>query len=171
MATHGPLHFDLIRILPGYIQGANELYTSSTDLSDPKKSGSNEGVMSTALGHSESTAAGNSARITAQVLLEDVARAHVLALRKDIAKDGECFSIVGNGGDSVDWKDVVPIIERLFPEAVREGVIRPEVRDESFLTYWDVEESERKLRFRFAGVEEMVRSVVGQYVELVGKGE
>lgn len=165
MRSHPEAPFDLVRILPGYIQGAHELYTSPDQLSDSKKSGSNEGVMNTALGNFM-----NLPRISAQVLLDDVAKAHVLALREDVAKGWDNFSVVGTGGNSVDWREYVPIVERLFLEAVREGVLRPEVKDESFLTYWDVEESEKRLGFKFAGAEEMVASVVGQYMELVRGG-
>nr|POE61035.1 putative uncharacterized oxidoreductase [Quercus suber] len=154
--------FDLVRVLPGYIQGANELRNSVADLSDSKRNGSNEGIMNTALGNVM-----NCTRTTAQVLLDDVAKAHVLALRPEIAKHGDCLSVVGNGGDSMPWSQYVPIIQKLFPEAVKKGIVNPSAEDEVYLTYFDVSAAEKALGFKFSGAEEMVQSVVGQYIELV----
>lgn len=68
------------------------------------------------------------------------------------------------------WSKFVPIIERQFPDAVREGILKPDARDADRLTYFDVESSERALGYKFAGAEEMVRSVVGQYLDLVRVG-
>lgn len=155
--------FDLIRILPGYIQGANELYTSAEQMRDPASLGSNEGTMNTALGN----IAGHP-RVTHQVFLDDVAKAHVFALRSEVAKNGDNLLVVGNGGDCISWSDFVPIIQRLFPDAVEKGVINPKVEDESVNAFYDVSSSEKALGFKFAGSEEMVKSVVGQYLKFVG---
>lgn len=154
--------FDLIRVLPGYIQGANELYTSAEQMRDPAVLGSNEGTMNTALGNKAGYP-----RITSQVFLDDVAKAHVFALKPEVAKDGDNLLVVANGGESTDWSDVVPIIQRQFPDAIAKGIIKPRVEDESGKNNYDVSSSEKALGFKFAGAEAYVKSVVGQYVAFV----
>ena len=57
--------WDLIRVVPGYLQGANELYTRAEQMQDDAVLGSNEGTMTTALGKK----AGRP-RITGQTFLE-----------------------------------------------------------------------------------------------------
>lgn len=155
--------FDLIRILPGYIQGANELYTSAKQMRDPAVLGSNEGTMNTALGNKAGFQ-----RITSQVFLDDVAKAHVFALKAEVAKNGDNLLVVANDGVSTDWGDVVPIIEHQFPDAIAKGVLTPKVEDESGHTIYDVRSSEQALGFKFAGPEAYVKSVIGQYVGFVG---
>ena len=155
-------HFDVIRVLPGYIQGANELYTSAEQMRDNKSLGSNEGTMNTALGN----VVGHP-RITSQVFLDDVAKAHVLGLRSDVVDHLDNLLVVGSGGDGVPWAEYVPIIERLFPDAVAKGLLRPNVEDESSNAFYDVSSTEKALGFKFAGAEEIVKSVVGQYLSLI----
>lgn len=154
--------FELVRVLPGYIQGANELYTSAEQMRDPAVLGSNEGTMNTAFGNKAGFP-----RITAQVFLDDVAKAHVFALKPEVAKNGDNLLVVGNGGDSTSWSDVVPVIEKLFPEAVAKGIVSPSVEDESANKFYDVSSSEKALGYKFAGPEAYVKSVVGQYIGFV----
>lgn len=157
------VQFDLIRVLPSYIQGANELYTSAEQMRDPASLGSNEGTMNTVLGN----IAGRP-RLTHQVYLNDVAKAHVFALRSEVAKNGDNLLVVGNGGDSTSWQDYVPIIKRLFPDAVAKGLINPKAEDDNMNASFDVSSSEKALGYKFAGAEEIVKSVVGQYLRLLG---
>ena len=159
-AKENQLNFDLIRVLPGYIQGANELYTTAEAMRDPAILGSNEGTMMTALGVTF-----DRPRLTHQVFLDDVAKAHVLALSRSL-RNGENLLVVGNNGDSIPWSDFVPIIQKQFPDAVAKGTITPKSEDENALGKYDVASSENALGFKFAGANEIVKSVVGQYVEL-----
>lgn len=158
-----PGHYDLIRILPGYVQGANELQHNATDMSEAKKSGSNEGIMTVALGHVIGRP-----RITGQVYLDDVANAHVLALKPEVAKHGDNLLIMGDNGDCLPWAAYVPVIEKLFPDAIKTGILKPSAVDEDMLFCMDVSASEKALGYKFAGSETMVESVVGKYIELVG---
>jgi nucleoside-diphosphate-sugar epimerase len=155
--------FDLIRILPGFMQGASELYSSATDMRDPAKLGSNSGTMLTALGMS----AGGGPRPTHQTLVNDVAKAHVLALKPEIAKNGDNFLTVGNEGVGMPWEDVVTIIKEVFPDAVAKGVLKPEMKDQNFIERYEVGSTEKALGYKFASPEDMVKSVVGQYLQFV----
>lgn len=150
--------FDLVRILPGYTQGANELAKTAEDLG----TGSNGALYSTMLGQIS-----NSPKLTAQVLLEDVAKAHVLALDSKVAPNLTNLSIVGNAGKGVPWDEFAGIIERLYPEEVKAGVLKPAKGQADVLMNFDVSSSEQALGFKFAGPEGMVKSVVDQYLSLL----
>ena len=155
------VQFKLVRVLPGYIQGANELYRSAADMRDEAILGSNEGTMLTALG----VKVGHP-RITHQVYLDDVAKAHVLALSADV-NSGDNLLVVGNKGISVPWSDFVPLIQKQFPDAVARGIIDPKAEDESVGAKFDVASTEELLGYKFGGPEEIIKSVVGQYLALV----
>ena len=158
------VQYDLIRIMPGYMQGANELYQSAEDMRDPKTLGSNQGTMWTALGN-----AAGGARPCHQVFLDDVAKAHVLALKPEVAKHGDNLLMAANDGVGIPWDEFVPVIKRLYPDAVEKGILKPKMEDQNYIERYDVSAAEKALGFKFAGPEEMVKSVVGQYVNLVGE--
>ena len=157
------LSFDLIRIMPGFMQGASELYSSAADMRDPAKLGSNSGTMLTALGMS----AGGGPRPTYQTFVSDVAKAHLLALKPEVAKSGDNFLTVGNDGVGIPWEDIVDVIKKLYPDAVAKGILKPEMKDQNFIERYDVASTEDKLGYKFAEPEVMVKSVVGQYLQLV----
>ena len=157
------VHFDLIRMLPGYMQGANELYGSAEDMRDPRKLGSNSGIMLTALGMKA-----GGPRPTHQVFLDDVAKAHVLALWPGVAKHGDNFLLAANDGVGIPWEEFVPIIQGQFPDEVEKGILNPKMEDPPFIERYDVSASEKAFGFKFTGPEEMVKSVVGQYIDFVG---
>lgn len=156
------VQFDLVRILPCYTQGANELYTSAEEMRNPETLGSNFGVMGVALG-----VVTGQPRIRLQVYLEDVAKAHVLALLPDVAKNGDNLLIAGNGGVSFPWQDVVDVINREYPDAVKKGLLTPKAEDQEIGIDYDVASSEAALGFKFAGAEEMTKSLVDQYLTLL----
>jgi len=158
------VHYDLIRVLPGYIQGANELYSSADEMRDPAVLGSNEGSMLVALGIKV-----NGPKPHEQVFLDDAAKAHVIALKAEGVKNLDNLLLVGNGGDSTPWKDVVSVVEKLYPEEVKNGVLKPAMGDEDKGGDSDVASSEKALGFKFAGPDVYVRSVVDQYLDFVGK--
>lgn len=153
--------FDLIRIISGYIQGRNELYISAEQMEDFAALGSNEGTMYTALGK-----AVGFPKLTHQVFLDDVAKAHIVALQPERAHHLENFILVGNGGQCVAWTDVVPLIKRLYPDEVASGILDPQAKDPSRVVSYDVSSAERALGFQFSGIEKMVSSVIDQYLEL-----
>ena len=124
--------------------------------------GSNTGIMRTALDVPQ-----GGARPTHQVLLDDVARAHVLVLKPEIAKNGDNFILASNDGVGMPWEEFVHIIEKQFPDAVAKGVLKPKFRDQNYIERYDVSGSEKALGFKYAGPEEMVKSVVGQYIKFV----
>lgn len=153
-----PVHFDLVNILSGYIQGRNELYNHVEDMEEIATLGSNEGVMYTALGKSLGFP-----RLTHQVFLDDVATAHVVALQR--SKHLNNFIVAGNEGRGTPWADIIPIIQRLYPKEVANGLLRPGVSDPDRIVHYDVSSSEEALGMKFSGMETMVKSVIDQYLE------
>lgn len=151
--------FDLVHILPGYVQGANELNETAGDMHN----GSNSATMGTALGTII-----DSPKLTAQVLLEDVARAHVLALDPRVAQNLTNLVVVGNGGRGIPWDEMSTIVERYYPNEIASRVLSPTKGQQDWMTKYDVRPSEQALGFRFAGGDEMVRSVMDQYLKLRG---
>jgi nucleoside-diphosphate-sugar epimerase len=149
--------FDLVHVLPGYIQGANELNEKASDLHN----GSNSATMGTALGTII-----DGPKLTAQVLLEDVARAHVLALDPEIAPHLTNILTVGNGGKGIPWDEMATLIQRYYPQEVKLGILSPTKGQQDWMTNFDVRSSEQALGYRFAGGAEMVKSVVDQYLQL-----
>lgn len=95
-------------------------------------------------------------RLTIQALIDDGCKAHVVALEPQHGKNGENLVIVGDGGKSRPWKDYVKIMEKLYPEAVKEGLITPKSEDSDVLVDFDLTSTEKALGFRFAGAEAMV---------------
>lgn len=159
-------HFSLVRVMPGFIQGGNELYKNAAEMRDPKILGSDAGIMLTALAMS----AGGGPRPTHQVLINDVAKAHVLSLDSKLAKNGDNFILAANDGVGTPWEEFVPIIERLFPDAVASGILKPTFLDQNFVERYETRSSEHALGFKFSGNEEMVKSVIGQYLKLLEAG-
>ncbi|KAK4501510.1 hypothetical protein PRZ48_007319 [Zasmidium cellare] len=152
--------YDLVRITSGYVQGANELNITTSHV----RNGSNNALMQVALGEQVPPA-----KLTGQVLLDDVARAHVASLLPKVKVHGATtnFIIAGNGGKGIPWEEIADEIREQFPEEVATGKLKPVSEQESLLTSFDVGPSERALGFRFAGKKEMVKSLVGQYLMLL----
>jgi nucleoside-diphosphate-sugar epimerase len=161
MTEHPNASFDLVRIMPGYVQGANELATKVCDIT----SGSAEGVINVATGN----VSGEVPKLGFQVLLDDVATAHVFVLDSKKVKGGQNLICVSNNGDGYEWDEFVPLIQELYPEEVKKGIFRPEKGQLTVRLRYDVREAEETLGFSFSGPKEMVKSVLDQYLELEGQ--
>ncbi|KAK3677301.1 hypothetical protein LTR78_002839 [Recurvomyces mirabilis] len=156
---HPKAHFDVVRVLPGYIQGANELAQNTKEAAV----GSNEGTFNVALGNLLS-----GPKPTAQIYLDDIAETHVVALDKQKVDGGKALISVANDGKGWVWDDFVPVVERLFPDEVKNGILKPHKGQEGGEVAFDVYETVKVLGHDFAGIETMVRSVVEQYLRLKG---
>ena len=102
-------------------------------------------------------------------MLEDVAKAHVFALSSDTTVNLDNLLVVGNGGRGIPWDEMAAIIERHYPNEVELGILSPPRGQQDWITKFDVRSSEQALGFGFAGGDEMVKSVVDQYLQLRGK--
>ena len=151
-------HFDLIRILPTYVQGRNELVTEKENVHN----GSNDVMMDLCLG-----AKGSRPRYGNTVFVDDVALAEVGALDAEKAKSGQNFLCAGSpSGKSIDWMDVLKIAKREFPEAFEKGILHENGEQETIHMDCDVRKTEEAFGFTFRDLEVQVKSLIGQYVEL-----
>lgn len=97
-------------------------------------------------------------RVTLKVLLDVVAKAHVLALDGQHGKDGVNLLLVGNGGNGIPWEGCVQIIKKLYPEAVQQGILTPKAGDPDIMADFYTSSTEKTLGFKFAGAEESRRA-------------
>ena len=153
--------FDLVNILPSYVQGENELVFRKEDVHN----GSNDVMINLVLGFQSTLP-----RRASTVFVDDVAKVEVLALDPKFANGGEDFIAAGSpSGKSIQWNDVTEIARKLFSEAVEKGVLPLGGNQETIEANYDVSKTEEVFGFRFAGLETQVKSLVGQYVELASR--
>ncbi|MCJ1411993.1 hypothetical protein MMC19_006085 [Ptychographa xylographoides] len=153
VATEKP-HFDVINIHPGWVIGANELATDA--------GGAIKGTNGAAMGHllgMKSTVP----RMSGTVHLHDVAKIHVLALDPKIP-GGQSFATIKN----MKWNDNIAFVKREFPDAVKSGKVPVNGDQPTLNVDFDASNTEKVFGIKFQGYEEATRSVVEQYVSLLG---
>lgn len=154
-------NFDIVHLNPTYVMGRDDMQTSARDM----VKGTNALLLGLALGKQW-----DGPKPGATVHNEDVARLHVQALNQDIPAGTYMLNWQQEEGNGVDWSTVPCQIERMYPEAVKAGKIKPQVAMASSLnTKISSEKTEEIFKFKFLGIEEQIRSVVGQYLELLEK--
>jgi nucleoside-diphosphate-sugar epimerase len=156
-------HFDVISILPSFVQGRNEPVTTTYDLLT--RPSSNHVMLDQVLGGKSE----NPSPIDL-VLLDDVALTHVAAMESKKVKNGERF--IAAYTRPIPWEEVDPVVERLFPEEVSTGLLplggkHPGVPRAKH--GFDSSKTTEILGVEFHGLENMVQSLIGQFVELKKK--
>jgi nucleoside-diphosphate-sugar epimerase len=154
------LHFDVVHILPSYVQGRNEPVTSSRQLVE--RPSSNQTMIRFLLGYKE-----DEARPNDFVLLDDVAAVHVAAMEAPDVETGERF--IAAYPPPVSWVDVEKVVKKLFPREVETGILPLGGECPDWALHFDSSKTTARLGVEFHGIEDMVKSLVGQYVELVEK--
>jgi nucleoside-diphosphate-sugar epimerase len=154
------LEFDVTHILPTYVQGRNEPVTSSRELMD--RPSSNQSMIRFLAGHKE-----KAPRPTDFVLLEDVAATHVAAMEAKNITSGERF--IAAYPPPVPWLEVEKVAKKLFPKEVENGTLPLGGEQPDWDAGFDSSKTTEKLGVQFHGIEDMVKSLVGQYVELLEK--
>lgn len=107
-------HFDVVNILPSFVQGRNEAITTIRDLLT--RPSSNYVMIDHILGGKSETPSP-----VDLVLLDDVALTHVAAMESKSVKNGERF--IAAYSRPISWKEVDLVVERLFPEEVKTGLL------------------------------------------------
>ena len=159
IAAQNP-EFDAIHIHPGYIFGRDDLCESVEDF----QTGTNSVPLNLALGR---TKPGAEAMFN-YVHLNDVASSHVKALDSQVS-GGQSFILSSDGQSGESFDDQSAIVEKHFPEAVKEGVFPNDGRYKSNVAKFDVRKSEETFG-KLRSYEECVVSVLGHYLELVSRG-
>lgn len=154
MESHKP-SFDLVYVLPAYVQGRNELVTKKDDVHN----GSNDVMVDIVLGKKSPQP-----RYANTVLVDDVAKVEVAALNQRKVKGGDC--LIASPGPGIVWNDVTIWAKKLFPEAAESGVLPFGGEQGSLTVNYDVSYTEKVTGVKFSGLEDQVKSLIGQYVEL-----
>jgi nucleoside-diphosphate-sugar epimerase len=159
LEAHKP-NFDVVWILPGYVMGRNEPVRSTKGLLD--RNSSNSTMLSYALGIDTP---GDEPRSLDLVLVDDVASVHVAALTAKGVVNGERF-IAAPPKAVGAYADMDVYVRKWFPAAVETGLLPLGGKVIGIQANLDSRKTIQKLGVSFAGLEEMVKSSIGQYVEL-----
>ncbi|KAL6904087.1 hypothetical protein GGI43DRAFT_432713 [Trichoderma evansii] len=149
--------FDLVTIIPGWIFGADELATTAKDF----ESGSSNSVLLGFLkgGQSEIPSNNNA------VLVDDAAQIHVLALNPKIPGN-QAFLATSDGIDGMVWEDGINVLKESFPEAVEQGLVKVTGKQPTIKIRVDAKKTEETFDIKFAGFDQQVKSLVGQWIKL-----
>lgn len=144
--------FSVITFHPSWTLGRNDLASTVEDL----WAGTNRFALNVVIGQKVEVP-----RAGASVHVDDVARAHVLALDKSVEGNR---SLVLNS--PMQWEDVSKILARNFKSAVEKGTLSMEGEQRTAHIDIQGDETERILGFRYLSFEEQVKRVIEQYLEL-----
>lgn len=150
------ISFDVVNICPGFVIGRDELVT---DVEDARR-GTNMVVIGPVTGGKLSYTPG----VTIHV--RDVSMAHVRSL--DLKVPGnQAYLLIAESPKGTRWEDSFEIVARHFPDAVRDGIIKNNGTILTVPLEIDASASEKALGLKYLSYEEMVKDVVGHYLELL----
>jgi len=151
--------WDVINILPSFVIGDNELITDPAKISDS--------TVSAAFAQVLGGDSGWGAVPSTSVHVEDVARLHVESLNPKIA-GGQSFLAVSEGERGTRWEEAIEIVNRNFPEAVKNGILPNNGTAATKRTKVDSSRTEKVFGFKLQSYEEQVKTVTKQYLSLLG---
>ncbi|KAE8445973.1 hypothetical protein EG329_012612 [Mollisiaceae sp. DMI_Dod_QoI] len=152
--------WDVINILPSFVIGDNEMIT------DPKLISDN--TVSAAFAQVLGGDSGWGAVPSTSVHVADVARLHVEALDPKI-EGNQKFLAVSEGERGTRWEEAIEIVNRNYPEAVKKGILPNNGTASTKRTKVDSSRTEEVFGFKFQSYEEQVKTVVEQYLGLLGE--
>jgi nucleoside-diphosphate-sugar epimerase len=161
LAANKP-EWDVVNIMPSFVIGENELITEPAGLCD----GTNAAMFAQVLGKDS----GWGAVPSTSVLVDDVANLHIMSLDTAKIPGNQSFLAVSEGEKwGTTWEDAKEIVARNFPEAVKKGVLPNNGTAATKRTKIDSSRTEKVFGFKFASYEEQVKSVVKQYLGMLGE--
>lgn len=152
--------WDVINIMPGFVVGDNEMVTEAAKI--------NDGTVSAAFAQVLGRDSGWGAVPSTSVHVTDVARLHVEALKPEI-EGGQSFLAISEGEPGTRWEEAKEIVHRNYPEAVKKGILPNDGPAKTKRTKTDASRTEEVFGFKFLSYEEQVKSVVKQYLTLLGE--
>jgi nucleoside-diphosphate-sugar epimerase len=152
--------FDVINIMPSFVVGDNELVADPNLISD--------GTVAAAFAQVLGKDSGWGAVPSTSVHVEDIAKLHVFALDAKIPGN-QSFLASSEGINGTTWSNAIEIVNRNFPEAVEKGILPNNGTALTKRTKIDVSRTEEVFGFKFQSYEEQVKSVVKQYLSLLGE--
>lgn len=152
--------WDVINIMPSFVVGDNEMITDPKLISD--------GTVSAAFAQVLGGDSGWGAVPSTSIHPADIARLHVEALDPKI-EGNQSFLAVSEGERGTRWEEAIDIVNRNFPEAVKKGILPNNGPAKTKRTKVDSSRTEKVFGFKFQSYEEQVKSVVKQYLGLLGE--
>lgn len=158
MKTHKP-HFDLVQILPGVINGADDRATSILDLKENTPLW--ELKLSPILGAKQPYP-----MVGVPIDVSDVARAHVDAVSDSVLGNKDYLLATGYS-EGVVWDSMIDVVQRVFPDECRNG--RLPLGGTLPTTKWAVDcgETETAFGWKFRSFEDTIERSIGQYISLL----
>lgn len=156
-ADHKP-KYDVIYILPAYVQGRNETIKTAQKLYDGPSS--NHTMVQYVMGKKNETP-----RPRNFVHVDDVAAVEVAALSSSKVSNGEHFVVSAPPIES--YKEIDAVVKKLFPEEVSSGMLPLGGEQVPRGGVFDTSSTIEKLGIEIQGLQAMVESLIGQYVELL----
>ncbi|KAF2502199.1 NAD(P)-binding protein [Lophium mytilinum] len=150
-------HFDVISLLPSVVIGADERATSTEELLE----GTRTLVMGPVLGVESPFP-----MVGVPVDMEDVARAHVDALKPSVPGNAE-YVLSSDTPEGIEWDQALDLAKKYVADDCGEGKALP--LGGSFpTTKWllDVSATEKAFGWKFTPYEVTMRGLLKQYVEL-----
>jgi len=160
MAKNKP-SFDLVHIHPSFVEGRDDLALTA----EATIAGTNAVILGAVLGKK-----GEYPTPGSTVHNEDVALLHVEALNPKIPA-GSYIAHWNPAGtvDGTKWEEINEIVARLFPDAIKSGLIPNNGSVTTAVNHVDTTKTEKAFGIKFQSFEKMVESVVGHYLELLEK--
>jgi nucleoside-diphosphate-sugar epimerase len=152
--------WDVINIMPSFVIGDNEIITDPKLISD--------GTVSAAFAQVLGGDSGWGNVPSTSIHVADIARLHVEALNPKI-EGNQSFLAVSEGERGTRWEEAIEIVNRNFPEAVKKGILPNNGKAATKRTKLDSSRTEKVFGFKFQSYEEQVKSVVKQYLTLLGE--
>ena len=152
--------WDVINIMPSFVVGDNEMVTDPKLISD--------GTVSAAMAQVLGGDSGWGAVPSTSIHVQDIARLHVESLNPKI-EGNQSFLAVSEGERGTRWEEAIEIVNRNFPQAVKKGILPNNGTAATKRTRLDSSRTEKVFGFKFQSYEEQVKSVVKQYLELLGE--
>ncbi|EHK96112.1 NAD(P)-binding Rossmann-fold containing protein [Glarea lozoyensis ATCC 20868] len=154
------LEWDVINIMPSFVIGDNEMNFKAEDVCD----GTVAAAFSQVLGRDS----GWGPTPSTSVHVRDVAWLHVHSLDPKI-EGNQNFLAVSEGERGTVWEEAIEIVKRNFPKAVEKGILPNNKPAQTKRTKVDASRTEKVFGFKFLSYEEQVKSVVEQYLTLLGE--
>jgi nucleoside-diphosphate-sugar epimerase len=150
-------NFDIVRILPSVVLGRDERATDNNALMQ----GTRAVIMGIVLGVK------NEVPWTGiPVHVDDVARAHVDALKPTVPGNADYIFTSGDGIDGIEWNSANEIAAELFPEAVKRGILLLGGAMPTKKCKINATATEKVFGWKCQSWRKILESLVGQYVEL-----
>jgi nucleoside-diphosphate-sugar epimerase len=148
--------FEIVNLLPTVVFGPDEQATNAAEL----VTSVNSLVLSPLLDVNIPQVVG------ATVHVDDVARAHVDALKPSVQGNKD-YILSSDAPDGIDWEDAQNYVRKFFPEAVANGTLKLGWGLMARIWRLDTRETEKELGWKFISFKETLRELIGQYLKFV----